>query len=174
MALTTCPDCNSEVSTDATACPKCGRPTQKAVGANAQSQRSAQVILIIFVAVCVFLYFKIRASWDEDKQKREQEKAAAAAADATCYVYWADTFQEGAAATTRPAMFPTEQATLLFQSAISHRDEDKARDILGHAQLVTPGSRAEVLERKPAMRRVRVDGQVGWILDDVCHPRPPR
>lgn len=27
MALTTCPDCNSSVSSEAKACPKCGRPS---------------------------------------------------------------------------------------------------------------------------------------------------
>lgn len=29
MALTPCPDCQTPISTDAYACPKCGRPTGK-------------------------------------------------------------------------------------------------------------------------------------------------
>jgi hypothetical protein len=123
-------------------------------------------VLLVFVAVCVAVFFWVRSSWNKHQQQ-EGERAKAAAAAATCFVYWPG-------ATTQPPLFPTEEAALLYQSATSRRDSERATSILRSAVLVVPGSRADVLERKPAMRRVRVGGDVGWVLVENCHAAPPR
>src|SRR5919198_997250 len=62
MALTTCPDCNRQVSTEATACPGCGRPiagtatarplfsgSQEALGP--QKSRGIYIILGVLLGV---------------------------------------------------------------------------------------------------------------------------
>src|SRR3954454_1595714 len=45
MALTTCPDCQREISTAAPACPHCGRPNAPAVAAPAAQAPSAEETL---------------------------------------------------------------------------------------------------------------------------------
>ena len=46
MALTSCPDCNREVSTEAVACPGCGRPMRPlGLAGNMGSQQSAPIVV---------------------------------------------------------------------------------------------------------------------------------
>lgn len=59
MALTACPDCQKEVSTEAFVCPHCGRPT----GRQAQVQKKIflrgivlwLVLIVLFVVIWQFL-----------------------------------------------------------------------------------------------------------------------
>ena len=54
MALTPCPDCETPISTEAYACPKCGRPTGKRppYGANLKRLLILWCVLIVaFLAI---------------------------------------------------------------------------------------------------------------------------
>ena len=48
MALTTCPDCEAEISTEAYVCPRCGRPTGKLKTARLKGARN---ILMLWAAL---------------------------------------------------------------------------------------------------------------------------
>lgn len=47
MALVTCPDCKTEISSDAKACPKCGR-------AKPGMPTSRKVLLVLLLATALF------------------------------------------------------------------------------------------------------------------------
>jgi hypothetical protein len=53
MALTTCKDCGNQVSTDARACPKCGRqlPARTSV---------ARIVGLLLILLVVPVYFAVR------------------------------------------------------------------------------------------------------------------
>jgi len=53
MALTTCPDCQHELSTEAFACPKCGRPTGKQQ--KLAKKKIVRVLILWGVLVLAFL-----------------------------------------------------------------------------------------------------------------------
>ena len=52
MALTTCPDCQNEISSEAFACPKCGRPTGKP-----QQLRKKKIVLVLSLWAGLVLAF---------------------------------------------------------------------------------------------------------------------
>lgn len=51
MALTPCQECGAEISTDADACPKCGRPT-------VSKRREEMILGIVGLAVVVYVILK--------------------------------------------------------------------------------------------------------------------
>ena len=80
MALITCPDCGTEVSDQAPACPKCARPLEKSVGAHLRSGVTARgaggaisrtlffgivVLMILYTAACGFSCFNTIGAADE-------------------------------------------------------------------------------------------------------------
>ena len=52
MALTTCPDCKSEVSTEAAACPKCGHVLRKPMS-------FSRVVGLVLLVLLVIAYFVV-------------------------------------------------------------------------------------------------------------------
>jgi hypothetical protein len=166
MALTTCPDCKNEISTDAAACPRCGRPTKDATRG---SPVLAWVLLVAFLGVGTWAAVSFTG-------RTSTTAPTSAPTSSTCFIYWPDERRPAAAATTSPIVLPTEQAALMFQSAIARGDKAAAADMLRLGRAVSPGARATVLERKPSMSRVLVEGAEAWALDDICHavaPQPP-
>lgn len=71
MALVQCPECNREVSDQATACPKCGHPLRESSGGNRLLYFAVGIILLILclrvsillglVFLVLALYFILRA-----------------------------------------------------------------------------------------------------------------
>jgi len=68
MGLIACPDCQSEISSEAPACPKCGRPTKAVQEPEIIKSRPEStplenwgckypLILIVIVLVAVLLFF---------------------------------------------------------------------------------------------------------------------
>ena len=54
MPLDLCPDCNAEISTKATACPKCGCPNKPIVKSQQNNkQRIGCVFLVLGLLICV-------------------------------------------------------------------------------------------------------------------------
>src|SRR4051812_44517015 len=53
MALTTCPDCSTQVSDQAAACPKCGRPiaSPHAYGAPVAPKKGMSVLAIVLLVL---------------------------------------------------------------------------------------------------------------------------
>ena len=47
MALVKCPECSAEMSNDALACPRCGKPNKKAVNKRMDSKQAAGCLLML-------------------------------------------------------------------------------------------------------------------------------
>ena len=47
MALINCPECSAELSSDAVACPRCGKPNKKAVHKKQNSAQGAGVVIMV-------------------------------------------------------------------------------------------------------------------------------
>ncbi len=57
MALVPCPDCNNQVSSEAWACPKCGRPIR---GPQYGRRFTIALIVMIFAVVAVSALMNLR------------------------------------------------------------------------------------------------------------------
>jgi hypothetical protein len=51
MALTQCPDCAREISTEALVCPQCGRPTANVRRVGTKRIRNAVILWAVFVVL---------------------------------------------------------------------------------------------------------------------------
>ncbi|RTL26952.1 MAG: hypothetical protein EKK55_07030 [Rhodocyclaceae bacterium] len=60
MALTTCKDCNNQISTDAKACPKCGKPQRRPISL-------ARIVGLVLLILMVLGYLAAR---DYDRKAR--------------------------------------------------------------------------------------------------------
>ena len=56
MPLVTCADCGHEMSSEATACPKCGKPNKKAL-AKAKNAKQAMGCLFILLSLVLGFFF---------------------------------------------------------------------------------------------------------------------
>lgn len=59
MALTPCHECGSQVSTEATACPRCGAPVRRPQAAQEQSQLSIPSLSAAIATVLAFVTAKL-------------------------------------------------------------------------------------------------------------------
>lgn len=55
MALTKCPDCGSDISTEAPACPKCGRPNSKPKKAASSAGSGCAAVLLAVIVVGILI-----------------------------------------------------------------------------------------------------------------------
>jgi len=55
MSLVKCPDCGNDLSTSATACPRCGRPTAAGERFFARHKVLASAIRIILMLLAIFV-----------------------------------------------------------------------------------------------------------------------
>ncbi|WP_291779172.1 hypothetical protein [Luteibacter sp.] len=84
MALINCPDCNSEVSDAAPACPKCGRPIAppvpdtRSVRPSASPKKSSNVSAATVIVAFGFLAWFIYGKATEDQRANQQPVAAEA------------------------------------------------------------------------------------------------
>ena len=64
MGLITCPDCNSEISDAAVACPKCGRPTNPGLTVPYAKEKSIipmpGLILVVVGVIVLFMGFEVK------------------------------------------------------------------------------------------------------------------
>lgn len=150
MALTTCKDCGGEISTEAKACPKCGRPSAspKPTGGSA-----GVVLLLILAAAGVWSLRSIyRAMTGQDKIGK------------TCTLQISVTFEPGSNVEV-PLLPDGDAAVRAYGAGLGGRlTEDRLRG----ARWVKEGTSVRIEEVKGGAYRVTAPFASGWVAQGLC------
>src|ERR1700732_1078197 len=74
MALVKCPDCGSQISTEATACPKCGRPCTAAPAAPVRKKTSTFTWVILGL-IAFGIFGSVVSKCQQDREAQTQAAA---------------------------------------------------------------------------------------------------
>jgi hypothetical protein len=146
MALTTCPDCGTEISTEAPTCPKCGRP-------NAPNKKRPGTIstgcgLLIIVAATVGIVSWLSSGNDASSGSNDSANTT-------------KTF----ALTDESRPVQTYTAEGLY--AMFHANEIKADDTIGNAIVRFTGTIASI-QQSDFSKTPELDIRAGCFVPDDC------
>ena len=151
MALTTCPDCKSEVSTEAAACPKCGRPTVQAQKTAQGQQRAGLVLLLVVVGVG---FWSFRSMY--------RAMTGADVVGTTCFAQFGDRDAPG---TQIPLSKTSDAAARAYGAGLAGRVTGSDLD---DATWIPSGATATIQEKNGQTYRVTTASGSGWIAIGLC------
>lgn len=155
MSLIRCPDCNTMVSDEAEACPKCGYPIKANIEniiENIRSKKMKENLIVLIVSVVIVLIAIIIFSGGEKKESRSQASKRV---------------EKGSVETRKTSKLvfdnpepSSRQKTLYTKASLNVRTgpgtEYKKIEVLKRFQEV------QVIETKGDWAKINHEGQVGW------------
>ena len=172
MALVKCPDCGSQISTEATACPKCGRPCTAAPAAPVRKKTSTFTWVILGL-IAFGIFGSVVSKCQQDREAQTQAAAEQARREKLTPEERAEEDKQRAAAEESKRKAAAEAAQT-SSKPVSDNILENAKFLKEHPDFV-PTIR-ELIERSgyecPAVHLLwnRGDSPYGPKLEAICGP----